>query len=257
MGKGRTPKIQTSIHQKFVLDCIEKGFSGSEIHRLLLEKGTYVSIPTINKFIKDVKREGINLAQFKSKTESTALAINEKLKEIPELTTIFNRRNFLIDNLLERRSKVIDYASEGKRSKILSDKIKTLFLLLEQIKGLIPFEDYTKIKGEIDSLDKFCASNFCKDQIYPQLEDLIRHYTMDIHDICKYVEQWTSKYEIEAMLEKLSELITKAAVNTFGPLLKAQNEHYRQMYIDKFVNEVNKAVEDVKQYQMELGEIKK
>lgn len=254
MAKGRNPKIQTSNYQKFVLDCIEKGLTGSEIRRLLQDKGISVSVPTLNKYIKDVKREGINLSQFKSKTESAALAVNDKLKEIPELTSIFNRRNYLVENLLERRKKVLDYANEGKRAKLFSEKIGNIAKSIELIKTLIPYEDYKVIEAQIKDLDEFCAGNFAKDQIYTGLEDVIRRYTMDIHEICKYVEQWTSKYEIEALLEKLSELITKAAVNTFGPLLKAQNETYRQNYINKFVNEVQKAVDDVKQYEIELGD---
>ena len=77
---------------------------------------------------------------------------------------------------------------------------------------------------------------------------------MDIHELCKYVEQWTSKYEIEALMEKLTEMITKAAVTTFGPLLKKQTEEERKKYIDKFINEVENSVKEIKQYQFDIEE---
>lgn len=256
MPKGRTLKIQNSIHQKFILDCIEKGMNGSEIRRALLEKGNNVSVPTINKFIKEVKRQGVNVAQFKSKTESAALAINDKLKEMPELSSVFNRRNYLIDNLLERRKKVIEFANEGKRSKIIFHKVAEILNLMDKLKSKMPLEEYIALEREIKFLTNYCNTHFLPDEIFPQLEDTIRKYTMDIHEICKYVEQWTSRYEIESLMEKLTELITKSAVSTFGPLLKKQTESERQHYIDKFIKEVEVAVEEVKDYQIKLTENK-
>lgn len=254
MPKGRTARIENSIHEKFILDCIEKGNNGAEIHRALLEKGTNISIPTINKFIKKVKKEGINLSQFKTKTESTALAINDKLKEVPELTSIFNRRNFLVDNLLERRTKVLDYANEGKRSKTVFTLAANLLATLEKLKKKMPFEEYTVLEKDVKFLTNYCNTHFLPDEIFPQLEDTIRKYTMDIHEICKYVEQWTSKYEVEGLIEKLAEMITKSAVNTFGPLLKRQTEEGRKFYTDKFIKEVENAVNEIKEYEVKLME---
>ena len=256
MGKGRTNKIQNSIHQKFILDCIEKDMVGSEIHRALLQKGVDISIPTINKFIKEVKKQGINVSQFKQKTESAALAINKKLESVPELSGIFNRRNFLIENLLERRNKVLEYANEGKRSKIVFQMSAKLLDTLEKLKKKMPLEEYIVLETDLKFLTNYCNTHFLPDEIFPQLEDTLRKYTMDIHEICKYVEQWTSKYEIEALMEKLTEMITKAAVSTFGPLLKVQTEVNRQHYIDKFINEVQKAVDEVKDYEIKLTEKK-
>lgn len=258
MGKGRAPRIETSLHQQFILDCIEKDMCGPEIHRALLEKGSNISIPTINKFIKQVKKEGINASQFKAKTESAALAVNEKLKQVPELTSIFSRRSFLIDNLLDRRKKVLDYANEGKRSKTVYATTAKLLDMLEKLRKdkKISLQDYLALSNELKFLNSYCNSHFLPDEIFPQLEDTLRKYTMDIHEICKYVEQWTSKYEIESLMEKLTEMITKAAVSTFGPLLKKQTDENRQHYIDKFIKEVESVVNDVKDYELKITENK-
>lgn len=256
MGKGRTNKIDASIHKKFILDCIEKGMIGAEISRALKQKGASISVPTINKFIKEVKKSGISASQFKEKSESAALAINEKLQKVPELSSILGRRNYLVDNLLERRKKVLDFANEGKRSKAVYASTARLLEMLEKARKTLKPEDYLALDTEIKFLNNYVKAHFLPDEIFPQLEDTLRKYTMDIHEICKYVEQWTSKYEIEALLEKLTEMITKAAVTTFGPLLKTKLEEERQYYIDTFIKEVEKAVAEVKEYEINLQEKK-
>lgn len=254
MAKGRAPKIETSIHEKFILDCIEKDLKGPEIHHLLEEKGVSISIPTINNYIKKVKKTGINLSQFKKETENTALEVNDKINSIKELSGIFNRRNNLIETLLDRRRKLFDFADEGNRTEILLEKFYLIKDIIERNKKTISLEDYQKMNLTWQFLQTFIKANFKDTRPYPQIEDLIRKYTLDIHEICKYVEQWTSKYEIEALMEKLCELLTKAAVNTFGPLLKRENENYRQEYIKKFINEVEKVMEELKEYQLNLEE---
>ena len=77
---------------------------------------------------------------------------------------------------------------------------------------------------------------------------------MDINDICKYIEQWTSKYEIESLMEKLCEMLTKAALKTFGELLKKETEEYRQKYVKRFIDEVEGAMEEIKNYELKLEE---
>ena len=78
---------------------------------------------------------------------------------------------------------------------------------------------------------------------------------MDIHELCKYVEQWTSKYEVESLIEKLTEMITKSAVITFGPLLKKETEEERKHYINKFIQEVESAVNSIKQEELKIGDM--
>lgn len=256
MGRGRANRIENSIYQKFIIECIEKDLIGPQIHKLLLEKGVNISIPTINKYIKEVKKQGINVTKFKTKTESAALAINEKLKQVPELTSIFTRRNYLIENLIDRRTKVMEYANEGKRKNAIFSRSAQIIDTLEKLRKKMKVEDFLVLSNQVRGLTDYCNANFLPDIINPQLEDAIRKYTMDIHEICKYVEQWTSKYEIDALMEKLTEMITRSAVSTFGPLLKAQTEANRQHYIDKFISEVELAVEQIKEYQLKLLEKK-
>lgn len=247
-------KIETSIHKKFILDCIEKGLSANEIERLLLEKGVKLTSPTIRSYMKYVKQQGINVTQFKEQAETNALQLNEKIKNIPELTTIFSRRNYLVEQLLARRNKVLEFVSEGKRSQIMFTTLANLQEILLKIKPKLDEKEFQEFRTQFDFLRNYTNSHFLKDQIYPQLEDTIRKYTMDIHELCKYVEQWTSKYEIEALLEKLTEMITKSAVTTFGPLLKKQTDEERKKYIDKFIQEVESAMQDIKQYQLNIEE---
>lgn len=249
-------KIENSVHKKFILDCIEKGLSATEIEKQLLNKGVKLTSPTIRTFMKYVKQQGINVTQFKEQAETNALQLNEKIKDIPELTTIFSRRNYLIEQLLARRNKVLEFVDEGKRSQIMFTTIANLQEVLLKIKPKLDEKEFQEFRTQFDFLRNYTNAHFLKDQIYPQLEDTIRKYTMDIHELCKYVEQWTSKYEIEALMEKLTEMITKAAVTTFGPLLKKQTDEERQKYIDKFIKEVESAVQDIKQYQLNIEENK-
>ena len=255
--RGRSPKIETSIHEKFILDCIQKDLNGSEISRLLQERGVTISIPTINNYIKKVKKTGINLSQFKKETENTAIEVNNKINSIKELSGIFNRRNNLIETLLDRRKKLLEFSEEGPRTEILLQKFFFIKDLIEKNKKNIPLEDFNQLNLTWQFLQTFIKGNFKDTRPYPQIEDLIRKYTLDIHEICKYVEQWTSKYEIEALMEKLCEGLTKAAVNTFGPLLKRETENYRMEYIQKFIKEVELVMQELRDYQLNLGEKQK
>lgn len=256
MAKGRALRIENSLYQKFILDCIEKDLKGPEICNLLKEKGVKISIPTINKFIKNVKRNGLNLSQFKAETENTALTINEKLKSIPELTTIFTRRNNLIETLLERREKLLEYADEGKRTEVLFENIAKIRDIIEQNKKTLPLEDYQKVMMSFDFLNSFIKGNFKDYRPATNVEDLIRKYTLDIHEVCKYIEQWTSKYEVESLMERLCEILTKSAVNTFGPLLKRETKEYRNSIIKKFIKEAEEALNELKKFDIKFGDIK-
>lgn len=251
-------KIENSIHKKFILECIEKGMNGSEIEKALFERGAKLTAPTIRKFIEYVRKTGLNVTKFKEESESAALQINEKLQQIPELTTIFTRRNFLLEDLLERRKKTLEFVNEGKRTGTVFATISEMFTLLNKLRDesdeKLNREVFAELRLKMDFLQRFVNNNFLKDSIYPQLEDTIRKYTMDIHELCKYVEQWTSKYEIEAMIEKLVETITKSAAITFGPLLKKQTEEERKRYIDKFIKEVEEAVNNIKEDKLNIGE---
>lgn len=254
MRNGRTYIIDNSVHVRFILDCVTKGMSIPAIRQALLERGFKVSAPTLRDFVKRAKRDGLNLSKFRAETENTALEINDKLKNIKGLTDIFNRRNFLIDTLLTRRDKLIEYANEGPRTGWVINELNKLQKFLENNKKVLPIEDYLMMDTNLKNIQKYVAQNFLDSKCYPSLEDAIRKNTMDIHEICKYIEQWTSKYEVESLLEKLCEGLTKAAVNTFGPLLKSQSENYRKQYIEKFLNEVDVLMNDLRSYQLELQE---
>ena len=97
-------KIENSIHYKFILDCIAKGLSTIQIRKALLEKGYSLSIPTIRKFMVDVKKKGINVTQFESNTQSAALAINDKIKSINILATFESKNNLLVRYNVKKNS---------------------------------------------------------------------------------------------------------------------------------------------------------
>ena len=246
--------LENSVHVKFILQCIEKGFSVPKIQQALLERGFKVSKPTLLNYVHKIKKQGLNLSQFKAETESTALQVNEKIKDIKELTNIFNRRAYLVKTLLERRNKMIEYAAEGPRTGWVIAELEKLHKLIDGNKEKLQSESYNEIKLQIIDIQRYVGQNFLDSKCYPSIEDTIRKNTMDIHELCKYIEQWTSRYEVEALMEKLCEGLTKAAVNTFGPLLKKETETYRKQYVDKFLAEVDKLMQDIKQYQLDIEE---
>lgn len=247
MSNRPTNKLTNSKHYKFILDCIEQDLNAAEIQRQLEKKGMKVSFPTINNFIKKVKREGINFTQFNNEAEKTALAINEKLKELPELSSIFNRRNYLLDNLLKRRQKLQEYEDEGNRVQVLIEGLNSLEKMIEK-------KEITKINPTIQSLKTYVRVNFKGNKPDPAVENLIRLYTQDIHEVCKYVEVWTSKYEINALLEKMCKEITKAAVESFGNYLKKESPVIREKIIENFISRVDGIISDIKEYELKLGD---
>ena len=182
---------------------------------------------------------------MKSSIESTALQINDKIKDIPELSTVFNRRNFLVDTLLDRRKKLISYCEENKRIKEVTELIDKLNMTLQ---------DNKEAKKVSDELYNYISKNFNWFNVNIGAENLIRQYTMDIHELCKYVETFVGKYEVEKLLELLSKEITKAAVDSFGHLLKNENDSDRQKIIDKFVNKVEVAMNDLKVYKLNIDD---
>ena len=246
MNKGKN-KIKQSVHYKFILDCIEKDYNVKKIQELLEQRGMKLSVATISKFIKEVKMQGINVTQFKNDTENTALAINEKLKKIPELSTIFKRRNFLMENLLVRRQKLMDYEDE-------KDRVSELLNMFNSLSNFIKNKEDSKILPTLDTIRAYIRSNFKGFKPDASVENLVRAYTMDIHELCKYVEQWTSKYEINELLEKMCKEITKCAIESFGNYLKKESPVIRQKIIENFVNGVEAIIKDIKDYELELGE---
>ena len=246
MIKG-TNKLRDSIYYKFALDCIQQGLNPNQLYKELLKKGMKVSIPTVRDFYKDVKKQGINVEQMNSKLDTTAMQLNDKLKSMPKLSTIFNRRNFLVETLLSRRQRLIDYADEGPRT----EKLMEMFFDLE---NMIKNKETTKIFPTIDMIKRFIRVNFKPTKPDASIENLIRFYTMDIHDICKYIEQWTSRYEINDLLEKMCKEITKCAINAFGNYLKNEKEETREKIINAFVNNVDNILKDIKDYELKIGE---
>ena len=254
MPSGRTSILDNSIHVKFILDCIEKGISVPDIQKGLLQRGLKVSVPTVRTFVNKVKKRGLNLTKFVSDTESTALEVNNKIKEIKNLSNIFNRRTYLIQTLVDRRDKMLEYAAEGPRTGWVIAELEKLRKYIEDRKSKFPIDFYNEITMQIVMIQKYVGQNFLDSKCYPSIEDAIRKNTMDIHELCKYIEQWTSRYEVEALMEKLCEGLTKAAVNTFGPLLKKESDTQRKNLIDKFLKEVEELMNDLKSYQLDLEE---
>ena len=180
-------KIETSIYKKFILECIEKGMNAPEIEKALLAKGAKITNPTIRKYMEYVRKQGLNVTQFKDQAEANALQINDKIKSLPELTTIISRRHFLVEELLQRRKKVLEFINEGKRASTIFTTLVDINLLLEDIKATTDSKKFSEIKQKVIFLQEFCSRNFLRDSIYPQIEDTVRKYTMDIHEICKQI----------------------------------------------------------------------
>ena len=119
---------------------------------------------------------------------------------------------------------------------------------------MIEKKEITKINPTIQSLKTYVRVNFKGNKPDPAVENLIRLYTQDIHEVCKYVEVWTSKYEINALLEKMCKEITKAAVESFGNYLKKESPVIREKIIENFISRVDGIISDIKEYELKLGD---
>ena len=234
-------KILDSKHLSFVLDCLDKEFSLPQIQKLLKERGLGVSIPTLSELRAKYRAEGRNIIEMSRGLGETASLVAERVRKIPGLSTLVDRRNFVIDSIMDRRRRLIEYLDEQDRSREVREYIS------KAISAIDDEGDVLKARQVLQSLDSYVDKNFANGKPYPQVETLIRQYTMDLHDIFKYVEDWTRKQELDTLIDTVCRKITQAAIDSFGQYLKTDDTASRDECVRKFVDAVNSIASESKE----------
>lgn len=234
-------KLLESKHLPFILECLDKEYTLPQIQSLLSERGMNVSIPTLSKLKAKYQAEGKNVLVMNQELHKTANLVSEQVKKIPGLSTLVDRRNFIIDSIMDRRKKLLEFMEEQNRAKEVREYVKRVISAIDD-EG-----DVLKAKQILQALDSYVDKNFSNGKPNPHIESLIRQYTMDLHDIFKYVEDWTKKQELDTLIDTVCKQITQAAINSFGQYLKTDNSQMRETCINNFVNSVNKIMQQSKE----------
>lgn len=239
-------KLASSPHWEYIINAVNNGIAIKVLWRTLnQEKKFKVSLPTVKKAVRYIKANNGNILKLVEKNRKAALDITEDVKKkIPSLSNTLKRRASLITELLERKKECLNAQQEGKRVEKLNE-------LLDELNERLNIQDMSLIQESIRTIKTYITLNFTQYSFKPQLESLIKEYIMNIHEIFKYAEQWTAKYDIYNLLEKLSYDISSSAIKIFGEYLKDLDENDRRRVVEDFSKEVKRALK-----QIEVDELK-
>ena len=235
-------KLITSPYWAYCVNAVRAGISGRMLCKILNEDKKFkVSLREVQLAIKYIKKYNCDAVKLIQKGKEAAELITQDMKRIgPALSNTLQRRSSLLQELVERKKAVLEAQKEGNRTNMLVD-------LLMQLKELTKSESASKAEIEqlINVINNFVTMNFTSRRLVPQYEQLIRNYIMDIHEVFKYAEQWTSKYDIYNLLEKLSYDITAVSIKVFGQYLKQLTREEREELVKKYGEEVKKVLQNI------------
>lgn len=112
---------------------------------------------------------------------------------------------------------------------------------IEDIEGFVK-----DIKEQVADLRVCVESNFPteKDKYFVDKERLVLQYTQAIEEVYKYVETWTSKYDVYHFLELIAKKIAKASIESFGFLLKEYKD--TEHLLKEFQLKINQILDEFK-----------
>lgn len=242
-------KLITSPYWAYCVNAVRAGITGRMLCKILNEDKKFkVSLREVQLAIKYIKKYNCDAMKLVQKGKEAAELITQDMKRIgPALSNTLQRRSSLLQELVERKKAVLQAQTEGKRTNALVD-------LIMQLKELVMSENPSKaeIEQQINVINNFVTLNFSSSRLIPQYEQLIRNYIMDIHEVFKYAEQWTSKYDIYNLLEKLSYDITEVSIKVFGQYLKTLTKEEREELVKTYGEEVKKALQNIAVEELKL-----
>lgn len=235
-------KLMTSPHWGYCVNAVKAGISGRMLYSILNnEKGFHVSLREVQNAVKYIQKYNCDAVKLIQKGKDAAALITQDMREIgPALSSTLQRRSNLLQELIDRKKAVLEAQSEGNRTNLMVD-------LLMKLGDIVKQDNFSKAEFEqqLKLIMNFVTMNFTSARIVPQYEQLIRNYIMDIHEVFKYAEQWTSKHDIYNLLEKLSYQITEISIRVFGQYLKQLTKEQREELVKVYGDEVKKALHDI------------
>ena len=240
-------KLSTSIHWDYVINAVNNGTPIKTLWRILNEEKHYkVSLPTVRDAVKYIRSNNGNVLKLIEKNRKAALDITEDIKnKVPALSNTLKRRAHLISELMERKKEVLFAQKEGER-------IKKLKELIYELRCRLACQETDKIEICINNIEAYITANFTQHKLQPHLEHIIKDYIMSIHEVFKYAEQWTSKYDIYNLMEKLSYELSSSAIKVFGSYIKDLSEEEREKIISNFGKEVKRIFKQVETEELKI-----
>ncbi|MCM1260607.1 MAG: hypothetical protein NC222_06590 [Staphylococcus sp.] len=242
-------KLLRSVHFEFLLNSVKNGKEAAEIHRELNEDKSYpISLPTVRDAVRFIKKNGEKAVSLLAESKKEIVEIADDIQKIaPMLTNTLKRRTVLLKEILQRKEELLKATKEGER-------VEKLRKMLEELKTTyLETEDKSIVEQQIRNIDAYVVSNFANNLIRASLESLIRQYIMDSHEIFKYCENWTSKYDIYNLIEKVVTQVSEASMFVFGNFIKRETQEQRDYLIKRYKEEVQNVLKEVEQ-ELKLGE---
>lgn len=243
-------KLINSVYFEYLVQAVKNGKEAGDIWRELNnEKGYSVSFPTVRAAVKYVKKYGEKATELLASSKQQISNISEEIREIaPLLTNTLKRRTVLLKEILLRKEEVLRAQKEGNR-------VQQLRKLLEELRTIyLETDDASIIERQIKDIDTFVVNNFASKMMSTNTESLIRQYIMDTHEIFKYCENWTSKYDIYNLIEKVVTKVAEASMLVFGNMIKKETPERKEYIVNKFKKEVEEILKQVEEEELKIGE---
>lgn len=243
-------KLFNSPYWTEVVDMVNNGMMPKEILSYLNNvKKFSISYPSLLENIQYIRAHRGQALALANQTEMAILEVNDEMKKIaPQLSNMFKRRTNLINEILKRKERMLKRQNEGTR-------VSNLLKLLEKLLFAINNNDDKRIQvSKYEDVIAYIRANFLQYNDDPRFETIIRGYVMDLHEIYKYVEQFTGKYDVSNIVDKLSIEITRSAVDIFGGYIKKDTPENREKILNKFKDAVKSITNDIKENDLNIKE---
>ena len=236
---ARKKKLENSVYWATLVKCVNSGMEPPDVYKFLTEeKGYKVNIMAVRRAVDKVKREGANALLLEDEAKKAIIQMDKNIEEaVPNMTSLIGRRTHLLKNILERKQMLIDSQNEKSRTAELKKMVEAFSFCKND-------EERKVLQNKVL---KFIDANFQNCLINTSVESLIRQYTMDTHEIFKYVEQFLDKYDVCDMVENMSIKVAKAAIDVFSKYIVKETEEERARIINSFKSKVNQCLEDIKE----------
>lgn len=242
-------KLLNSVHFEYLLNSVKNGKETGEIYRELNEDKSYpISLPTVRDAVRFIKKNGEKAVSLLAESKKEIVEIADDVQKMaPMLTNTLKRRTVLLKEILQRKEELLKATKEGER-------IEKLRKMLEELKTTyLETEDKSIVEQQIRNIDAYIVSNFANNLIRGNIESMIRQYIMDTHEIFKYCETWTSKYDIFNLIEKVVTKVSEASMFVFGNFIKRETPEQREYLIQRYKEEVQGVLKEAEE-ELKLGD---
>lgn len=242
-------KLFNSPYWSEVVDMVNSGMMPKEILSYLNNvKKFSISYPSLLESIQYIRAHRGQALALANQTEMAILEVNDEMKKIaPHLTNMFKRRTNLINEILKRKDILLKKQNEGTRT---VEMIK----LLEQLLKHINEGDKRAQLSQYNNIMDYLKANFALQNNDSKVEGLIRNYIFDLHEIYKYVEEFTGKYDVANIIDKLSIEIVRCCIEDFNYYIKKDTPENREKILNKFKQDVKQIVNNIKQDDLDIKE---